>query len=123
MAKHLRTSDIERIIKAAEDYHAVARSKQEWSDASEFTPDRVAEIKPKRQALAAAIETLSDGARKELVALMLVGRGDTPDATFDDYLEQGKSRSKEDDIAYAIEKSLGLPKYLRDGLKAAGKSI
>jgi hypothetical protein len=119
MLKHLTKEQVAAVIEAVE-----ALNKIDQSDKTSLTKPRKAsdELKrwnerlPYRQTLVASIAALSLDARRELIALMWLGRGDDPEATFEQLLTHARSAEDESDVEYVAEKSLGLSQYLRRGL-------
>lgn len=119
MLRHLTQEQVDRVISAANELNAVDRPSEEgirFPGDLELHLKQWKQMQPQRAALRAAIAALPLEARFELMALMWVGRGDVPDATFDNCLEHARRSADEGDVNYIAEKSPSLPMYLRDGL-------
>jgi hypothetical protein len=77
---------------------------------------------PGRRQLTDYLYALSDEARKELIALMLLGRGDF-DHSYQSALETcSKYTSADDQVIYLMGKTVRLAEYLRIGLDALSRS-
>ena len=78
---------------------------------------------PARGALADYLYGLSDAARKELIALMLLGRGDFEHS----YLRALETCSKyvdpDDQVIYLMGKTVRLAEYLRVGLDSIARMV
>ena len=83
----------------------------------EDTPDN-----PTRQELAAALNSLDDDQKIEILALMWVGRGDFDRAEWQDALAQARDVRNESETDYLIGTPL-LADYLESGLDALGYSL
>jgi hypothetical protein len=77
---------------------------------------------PERRQLTDYLYDLSDEARKELIALMLLGRGDF-DHSYQNALETcSKYTSADDQVVYLMGKTVRLAEYLSIGLDALGRT-
>jgi hypothetical protein len=102
---------------------------EQWSDArkaraAEGQTQSADEIMhdSERRELTDYLYALSDEGRGELIALMLLGRGDF-DHSYESALEtRTKYISADDQVAYLIGKTVRLAEYLRIGLDAIGRS-
>ena len=97
---------------------------ERWSDARKARTERQTpspeEIMydPARRQLTDYLYALSDEGRGELIALMLLGRGDF-DYSYESVIEaRTKYTSADDQVAYLISKSVRLAEYLGIGLDA-----
>jgi hypothetical protein len=121
MLKHLTQTQIEAIIDAAKALNKVSPPGEQelsfsWHDLSrEF--EEWKKLEPLEKALRACIRDLPLEARFELMAIMWLGRGDVPDASFDDFLKHARRHTDEGDVYYIAEKWPSLPMYLRRGLE------
>jgi hypothetical protein len=77
---------------------------------------------PTQQELAAALDSLDEGQRIELLALMWVGRGDFDASEWRDALAQARDSHDEQEPAYLMGTPL-LADYLEAGLDALGYSL
>jgi len=77
---------------------------------------------PTQQELAAALESLDEGQRIELLALMWVGRGDFDASEWRDALAQARDSHDEQEPGYLMGTPL-LADYLEAGLDALGYSL
>ena len=94
--------------------------KQRAAAGSRESVDEIADD-PQRRKLANCLYSLSGEARKELIALMLMGRGDIEHA-YDRALETVRKYTAADDqVTYLMTKAFRLAEYLRIGLAAASK--
>ena len=76
---------------------------------------------PIRGELANYLYALGDEARGELIALMLVGRGDV-ELSYERALEtRSKYTTADDQVSYLMSKTYRLAEYLRIGLEAVSK--
>jgi hypothetical protein len=76
---------------------------------------------PERRQLTDYLYDLSDDARKELIALMLLGRGDF-DHSYQSALETcSKYTSADDQVVYLMGKTVRLAEYLSIGLEALSR--
>ena len=122
MLKHLRKEQIAVVIKAAEALNKIDQSDKKRLTISTKPKKAADELKrwkerlPYRQTLHASIAGLSLDARLELIALMWLGRGDDPEATFEELVPHARSDEDEGDVEYVTAKSPVLPQYLREGL-------
>ena len=114
MLKHLKETDVQAIIAAAERNNS-AHPASEIGITLEAGLKTIGRVVRERKALQKIIELLSPDARQELMALMWLGRGDTP-GSFADHLKHAKNTSDAGDVDYIAEKSPSLPLYLRAGL-------
>ncbi len=77
---------------------------------------------PERRQLTDYLYDLSDEARKELIALMLLGRGDF-NHSYDAALQTcSKYTSADDQVVYLMGKTVRLAEYLSVGLGALGRT-
>jgi hypothetical protein len=77
---------------------------------------------PERRQLTDYLYALSDGARKELIALMLLGRGDF-DHSYESALETcSRYTSADDQVVYLMGKTVRLAEYLSIGLGALSRN-
>lgn len=77
---------------------------------------------PLRRELADCLYALGDEARGELIALMLVGRGDVEHA-YERALETcSKYVSADDQVTYLLTKTVRLSEYLRIGMDAVSRN-
>jgi Protein of unknown function (DUF3775) len=77
---------------------------------------------PVRRELTDYLYALGDERRGELIALMLLGRGDF-DHSYQSVIEaRTKYTSADDQVAYLISKTVRLAEYLRIGLDAVERS-
>jgi hypothetical protein len=73
---------------------------------------------PRRRQLTDFLYALSDDARKELIALMLLGRGDF-DHSFQRAIETcSRYTNADDQVIYLMAKTVRLAEYLRNALRA-----
>jgi Protein of unknown function (DUF3775) len=76
---------------------------------------------PLRRELADYLYGLSDDARGELIALMLIGRGDVEHA-YERALEtSSKYVNPDDQVTYLLTKTVRLSEYLRIGMDAVSR--
>jgi hypothetical protein len=77
---------------------------------------------PRRRQLTDYLYALSDEARKELIALMLLGRGDF-DHSYQRALETcSRYTSADDQVIYLMGKTVRLAEYLSIGLSALSRN-
>ena len=77
---------------------------------------------PCRRELTDYLYALSDDARKELIALMLLGRGDF-DHSYEEALETcSRYTTADDQVVYLMGKTVRLAEYLGIGLDALSRS-
>jgi Protein of unknown function (DUF3775) len=102
---------------------------ERWSEARTIrtaegqtqSPDEIRHD-PERRKLTDYLYALSDEGRGELIALMLLGRGDF-DHSYESAIEtRTKYTSADDQVAYLLGKTVRLADYLRIGLNAIVRS-
>ena len=100
----------------------VIRLVEQWSDARKAradesqkqSPDEIIHD-PERRKLTDYLYALSDEGRGELIALMLLGRGDFDHSYESALATQSKYTSADDQVAYLIGKTVRLAEYLGIG--------
>lgn len=100
----------------------LTEARKAW--AAQGTPQSSEEIinAPERRALTDYLYGLSEAARKELIALMLLGRGDF-EHSYQRALETcSKYVDPDDQVLYLMSKTVRLAEYLRIGLDSAGRT-
>jgi hypothetical protein len=115
MLKHLKETEIQAIIVAAEHNNA-AHPPSKLGITLEEGLEMLGRPNPTRKVLEETIRSLSQEARSELAALIWFGRGDSIETDFAEHLARAKRNSDEGDVNYIAEKSPALPTYLRAGL-------
>jgi Protein of unknown function (DUF3775) len=117
MLVHLTEPQILTIITLAERNNA-AHPESEIGLAQEVARGELGRTIPaaEREVLKQAIESLSQEARLELVALIWFARGNAPKDSFPSHLSLAKGASGAGDVDYIAEKSPCLPMYLRSGI-------
>ena len=115
MFKHLKESDVQAIIAAAERNNA-AHPPSKLGITLEEARERRGRPDPTGIALKQALGSLPPESRIELMALVWFGRGDWIETDFADHVAQATRYSNETDVDYIAEKSPALPIYLRAGL-------
>ena len=115
MFKHLKESDVQAIIEAAECNNA-AHPPSELGITLEEARERRGRPDPTGIALKQALGSLPPEARIELMALVWFGRGNSIEPDFAEHVAEAKRNSNETDVSYIAEKSPALPVYLRAGL-------
>jgi len=115
MFKHLKESDVQAIIAAAERNKA-AHPSSKLGITLEEARERRGRPDPTRIALEQALGSLPPEARIELMALVRFGRGDSIETDFAEHVAEATRNSNETDVNYIAEKSASLPVYLRAGL-------
>jgi hypothetical protein len=113
--KSLTIAQIETIISAAERLNA----KYPPSVGEIGLDDDITPYMNDSNELRQAINALSQDARIELVAVMLLGR-EREKWTFEDAAKYARRNSAAAEVEYIAEKALRLPLYLRTGMKKAG---
>lgn len=118
--KHLTEKQIATIINAADALNVADLPSEEsitlLPDDIHKTFEHQRELGPLQNVLQMAIADLPLEARLELMAVLWLGRGDVPEATYDDFLQHARRSADEGDVGYIAEKSRGLPTYLRNGM-------
>jgi hypothetical protein len=76
---------------------------------------------PERRQLTDYLYTLSDEARKELIALMLLGRGDFDHSYQNALATCSRYTSADDQVVYLMGKTVRLAEYLGTGLGAISR--
>jgi hypothetical protein len=120
--KSLRVEDVKEIIRLTSSLNKTEPGgilRFPSKEADELVEKILNGPSPEYSALHGKIESLSQEALLELMALMWVGRdgGD-----FKDQLEDAGKNSSEGDVVYITGKSLVLADYLKDGLEAVAFS-
>jgi hypothetical protein len=114
MLKYLTEADVQAIVTAAEKRNS-AHPPSELGSSLEELRERRYRPDPEGDALKDTITRLSHDARRELMALMWLGRGDVA-GSFAGHLKQAYKHPDEG-IDYIAAKSPALPKYFRAGLE------
>jgi hypothetical protein len=115
MFKHLKESDVQAIIAAAERNNAT-HPPSKLDVTLEEARERRGRPDPTRIALEQALGSLPHEARIELMALVWFGRGDSIETDFAEHVAEATRNSNEPDVDYIAETSASLPVYLRAGL-------
>jgi hypothetical protein len=115
MLKHLKESEIQVIIAAAENNNE-AHPPSELGITLAQGLDLLDRPDPTRETLEEAIRSLSREARLELMALTWFGRGDSIETDFAGHLAHAERDSDDGSVDYIAEKSPALPTYLKAGL-------
>jgi hypothetical protein len=113
MLHALNSSDVEQIILMLQQLSAARKAR-----AAERRAETVDEIinDPGRRQLTDYFYSLSDEARKELIALMLLGRGDFDHAYENAVATCSRYATADDQVLYLMGKTVRLAEYLRAGL-------
>ncbi len=115
MLTGITADQVEKMISLLERISESRRART--ADGSRVSVDEIADD-PQRRELANYLYSLSGEARKELIALMLMGRGDVEHA-YDRALETVRKYTAADDqVTYLMTKAFRLAEYLRVGLAA-----
>jgi len=115
MFKHLKESDVQAVIAAAERNNE-AHPPSKLGITLEEARERYRRPDPTGIALKQALGSLPPEARIELMALVWFGRGDLIETDFAEHVAEATRHSNETDVDYIAEKSPALPVYLRAGL-------
>jgi len=115
MFKHLKESDVQAIIAAAERNNA-AHPPSELGITLEEAREWRGRPDPTRIELEHILGSLPREARIELMALVWFGRGDSIETDFAEHVVEATRNSNETDINNIAAKSASLPIYLRAGL-------
>jgi hypothetical protein len=118
MLKEITPAQVEEVVSLLERLSEARKARAAAGQTQSF--DEIVDD-PMRRELTDYLYALSDEARGELIALMLVGRGDV-DHSYERALEtRSKYTSADDQVAYLISK-VRLAEYLRIGLDTVGRS-
>jgi Protein of unknown function (DUF3775) len=116
MLNAITPAQVEEFISLLEQ---LSEARKAWiAEGKKPTPDEIIDD-PRRRQLTDHLYALSDEARKELIALTLLGRGD-----FDHSYQRAISRytSADDQVIYLMGKTVRLAEYLRIGLGALSRN-
>jgi len=115
MLNAITVREVEEVIFLLEQWLHARRAKTEEGKGE--TPEEIIQDRERRQ-LTDYLYALSPQARKELIVLMLLGRGDF-DHSYQSALETcSKYTSADDQVVYLMAKTVRLANYLRIGLDA-----
>jgi hypothetical protein len=116
MLKHLKESEIQAIITAAEHNNAAHPPSKLGVTLVEGL-ELLDRPDPTREFLEETIRSLSQEARLELLALTWFGRGDSIETDFAGHLAHAKRNSNDGNVNYIADKSPALPTYLMAALE------
>jgi hypothetical protein len=119
MLNAIAPAQVEQVISLLEQLFEARRARA--AEGKTQTSDEIIND-PERRQLTDYLYDLSDEARKELIALMLLGRGDF-DHSYQNALETcSKFTSADDQVVYLMGKTVRLAEYLSIGLDALGRT-
>jgi hypothetical protein len=119
MLNAIAPAQVEQVISLLEQLFEARRARA--AEGKTQTSDEIIND-PERRQLTDYLYDLSDEARKELIALMLLGRGDF-DHSYQNALETcSKYTSADDQVVYLMGKTVRLAEYLSIGLDALGRT-
>jgi hypothetical protein len=119
MLNAITTAQVEEFIFLLEQLSEVRKS---WAaEGKKQTPDEIIDD-PRRRQLTNYLYALSDEARKELIALMLLGRGDF-DHSYQRAIETcSRYTNPDDQVIYLMGKTVRLAEYLSIGVGALNRN-
>jgi Protein of unknown function (DUF3775) len=118
MLNAITPAEVEQVIFLLEQL-SEARKKRA-SEGKTQTSDEIIND-PERRQLTDYLYTLSDEARKELIALMLLGRGDFDHSYQNALATCSRYTSADDQVVYLMGKTVRLAEYLGTGLGAISR--
>jgi hypothetical protein len=118
MLNAITPAEVEQVIFLLEQLSEARKARV--AEGKTQTPDEIIND-PERRQLTDHLYALSDEARKELIALMLLGRGDF-DHSYQNALETcSRYTSADDQVVYLMSKTVRLAEYLSIGLGAISR--
>jgi uncharacterized protein DUF3775 len=119
MLNAITTAEVEQVIALLEQFSESRKAVA--AEGRKQTPDEIIND-PGRKQLTDHFYALSNEARKELIALMLLGRGDF-EHSYERAIETCSRYSSDDDqVIYLMGKTVRLAEYLRIGLSALNRN-
>jgi len=119
MLDAITPAQVEELISLLEQLFEARKARA--TEGKKQTPDEIIND-PGRRQLTDYLYALSDEARKELIALMLLGRGDF-DHSYQNALETcSRYTSADDQVVYLMGKTVRLAEYLSIGLGALSRN-
>src|SRR5271166_5291471 len=118
MLNAITPAQVEELISLLEQLSEARKARA--AEGRKKTPDEIVDD-PRRRHLTDYLYGLSDEARKELIALMLLGRGDF-DHSYQRAMETcSRYTDADDQVVYLMSKTVRLAEYLGIGLSALSR--